>query len=150
MLRYLISTLLSSILVFANSFKVGDNIGTFSLPSQFDEKKSIDSSTKLILVSFEKGTGKDINTFLASKPQDFLAKHKAIFIANISGMPSIITKLFAMPRMREYKHSILLIYDDNDDRFVSQEKKTTLYKIENGVIKSITYIDESQLEDIFK
>ncbi|WP_320035536.1 hypothetical protein [Halarcobacter sp.] len=146
----LVLTLISSIYLFANSFKVGDDIGHFSLPNQFDEKKDVDSKIQTIIVSFEKDTGKDINTFLASKKADFLDKHHAVFIANISGMPSIITKLFAMPKMRDYKHSILLIYDDADNRFVNKEEKSTLYKLENGVIKSISYITKDNLEEVFK
>lgn len=139
-----------SLSLFATTFKVGDNIESFSLPNQFDEKKDVNSSIQTILVSFEKDTGKDINTFLASKGADFLAKHHAVFIANISGMPSIITKLFAMPKMRDYKHSILLIYNENDNRFVSKEGVSTLYRLQNGVIKSISYITKDNLEEVFK
>ncbi|XOB62178.1 hypothetical protein ACMC56_16545 [Campylobacterota bacterium DY0563] len=148
--KILLLTLISSICVFATSFKEGDNIGYFSLPNQFDEKSAIDSKIETIIVSFEKDTGKDINTYLASKNPDFLKNHHAVFIANISGMPSIITKLFAMPKMREYKHPILLIYDENDNRFISQEEKSTLYKLENGTIKSITYITKDNLDEVFK
>ncbi|RXJ65818.1 hypothetical protein CRV08_14230 [Halarcobacter ebronensis] len=150
MKKTLLAIFMFSTLLFANSFKVGENIGTFSLPNQFDEKKSINSDVKLILVSFEKDTGKEVNTFLASKPKEFLALHNAVFIANISGMPSIITKLFAMPKMREYKHSILLIYDEEDDRFVKEDEKTTIYKLENGVIKSISYVTADELEKVFE
>ncbi len=133
----------------ASSFETNQEIGNFSLPNQFDEKQTVDSSIKIIIVSFEKGTGKDINQFLSTKDKDFLKNHHAVFIANISGMPSIITKMFALPKMRDYKHSVLLIYDEEDDRFVSKEDKSTLYRLENGVIKSISYITKEDLEKIF-
>lgn len=147
--KFLLLTLFTLFLN-ANSFEVKQNIGSFSLTNQFDEKQTVDSSINTIIVSFEKDTGKDINEFLASKPKDFLQKHNAIFIANISGMPSIITKMFALPKMRDYKHSILLIYDENDKRFKAQEEKSTLYKLENGVIKTIFFITKDNLEEVFK
>jgi Na+(H+)/acetate symporter ActP len=150
MLKKLLLLPLFAIILYASSFEVNQNIGTFSLPNQFDEKQTIDSSITTILVSFEKGTGKDVNQFLASKDKDFLKNHHAVFIANISGMPSIITRMFALPKMRDYKHSVLLIYDDEDKRFVSKDEKTTVYKIENGVIKSISFITKDDLEKTFQ
>ncbi len=149
MLKKLLILALFTLSLYANSFEVNQDIGSFSLPNQFDEKQTIDSSIKTIIVSFEKGTGKDINQFLSTKDKDFLKNHHAAFIANISGMPSIITKMFALPKMRDYKHSVLLIYDEEDKRFVSQEGKSTLYRLENGVIKSISYITKEDLEKIF-
>ncbi|MGB5919806.1 hypothetical protein [Arcobacter sp.] len=150
MLKKLLLLPLFTIILYANSFEVNQNIGTFSLPNQFDEKQSIDSSITTILVSFEKETGKDVNQFLASKNKDFLKNHHAVFIANISGMPSIITRMFALPKMRDYKHSVLLIYEDEDKRFVSKDEKTTVYKLENGVIKSISFITKDDLEKVFQ
>jgi Na+(H+)/acetate symporter ActP len=150
MLKKLLLLPLFAIILYASSFEVNQNIGTFSLPNQFDEKQTIDSSITTILVSFEKGTGKDVNQFLASKDKDFLKNHHAVFIANISGMPSIITRMFALPKMRDYKHSVLLIYDDEDKRFVSKDEKTTVYKLENGVIKSISFITKDDLEKVFQ
>lgn len=149
MLKKLLLLALFALFLHANSFEINQDIGSFSLPNQFDEKQTIDNSIETIIVSFEKGTGKDINQFLSTKDKDFLKTHHAAFIANISGMPSIITKMFALPKMRDYKHSVLLIYDEEDKRFVSQEGKSTLYRLENGVIKSISYITKEDLEKIF-
>lgn len=134
----------------SSSFSVGDKIGNFSLLNQFDEKQTIDGSVKTMLVSFEKGTGADVNEFLSKQSTDFLKQHHAVFIANISGMPMVITKMFALPKMRGYKHPVLLIYDENDTRFKSQEEKTTLYRLEEGVIKSIEYITHENFEQVFQ
>ncbi|RXJ84597.1 hypothetical protein [Arcobacter sp. CECT 8985] len=135
---------------YAKQFHVGDKIGMFSLLDQFDVKHTIDKNIKTIIVSFEKQTGKDVNEFLNSKDPTFLKDHNAVFIANISGMPTIITKLFALPKMRDYKHKILLIYNDSDTRFKNVEGKSTLYKLENGVIKQIKFITKDDLEKVFK
>lgn len=134
----------------SSSFSVGDKIGNFSLLNQFDEKQTIDGSVKTVLVSFEKGTGADVNEFLSKQSTDFLKQHQAVFIANISGMPMVITKMFALPKMRGYKHPVLLIYDENDTRFTSQEEKTTLYRLEEGVIKSIEFITHENLGEVFQ
>ncbi len=143
--------LLLSLLVsiYAQEFTLNSKIHNFSLANQFDEKRTITNNIQTIIVSFEKDTGKEINEFLNEKQPDFLQKHNAVFIANISGMPMFVTKMFALPKMRSYKHEILLIYDENDKRFIAKEGKSTLYKLEDGVIKSIKFITKDDLTKVF-
>jgi len=138
-----------SICAYSQEFVIDNAIPKFSLANQFDEKRTIDSSIETIVVSFEKDTGKEVNQFLEEKKPLFLKNHHAIFIANISGMPMIITKMFALPKMKNYKHEILLIYDEKDDRFRAKDGKSTLYRLENGVIKSIEFISKDDLEKVF-
>lgn len=142
--------LLSLVLcAFSQELLVNEKISNFSLANQFDEKKTIDEKVQTIIVSFEKGTGKEVNEFLEEKSPDFLENHNAVFIANISGMPMFITKMFALPKMKNYKHEILLIYDEKDDRFKAKEGMSTLYELEDGVIKSIKFISKDDLEKVF-
>ncbi len=150
MKRILLSLLVMGLSLFASEFKIGDKIGTFSILNQHDKKVTIDDSIEKIIVSFEKDTGANINEYLSKKNPLFLKNNKAVFIANISGMPSIITKLFALPKMRKYDHEILLIYDEDDKRFISKEEKSTLYTLKDGVIKSIDFITKDDLDNIFK
>ena len=151
MIKKFIFLLVFSTYVLSNSFDINSQINSFSLPDQFDKIHTVDDRIKTIIVSFEKDTGKDVNTFLALKNPDFLRHNQAIFIANISQMPSIITKMFALPKMRDYKHNILLIYDENDKRFLQKEGKSTIYKLENGVIKNISYSSSNEeLEEALK
>ncbi len=141
---------LSSILL-ANSFNLNDKLVNFTLSDQFDKIHTIDTKIKTIIVSFEKDTGSQINQFLDKKEATFLDKNSAVFIANISGMPTIITKMFALPKMKKYKHPILLIYDESDSRFLQKEGYSTVYKIEKGLIKNISYVkDDNELEEVFK
>ncbi|TLP39183.1 hypothetical protein [Arcobacter arenosus] len=150
MKRLLLSLLVMGLSLFASEFKIGDKIETFSILNQHDKKVTIDDSIEKIIVSFEKDTGANINEYLSKKYPLFLKNNKAVFIANISGMPSIITKLFALPKMRKYDHEILLIYDEDDKRFISKEGKSTLYTLKDGIIKSIDFITKDDLDNIFK
>ena len=149
MIKKIIFLALISTYLFSNGFEVNKEITNFSLTDQFEKIHTVDTDVKTIVVSFEKGTGADINEFLSKKPSDFLEKNKAVFIANISGMPSIITSMFALPKMRKYKHNILLIYDEDDKKFIQKDDYSTLYKLEDGVIKSMSYINKEDLEKAF-
>ncbi len=149
MIKKIVILFLFSTLLFSNSFELKQKINSFRLLDQFDKTHLVNNEISTIIVSFEKGTGADVNEFLSSKRADFLEKNKAVFIANISAMPSFITKMFALPKMKKYHHTILLIYDENDDRFLQKENKSTVYKLEKGFIKSIRYIEQKDLEKIF-
>jgi hypothetical protein len=119
----------------ANDFGLGEEISSFTLADQFEKDH---------IVSFEKDTGADMNEFLNTKNPKYLEERNAVFIANISKMPGIITKLFAMPKMKKYKHTILLINDEEDKRFAQEEEKITVYKLKNGVIEKINFVSSAQ------
>lgn len=149
MIKYFLFLLVITTSLFANELNLNANINSFSLTDQFNKMHTIDRKVKTIIVSFEKDTSKDINEFLSSKKVDFLNKNSAVFIANISAMPSIITRMFALPKMKKYKHNILLIYDENDKRFVQKDDKLTVYKLDNTLIKSINFINPKELAKVF-
>lgn len=149
-IKLILSFLFSSIL-FASSYDINDKISTFSLPDQFDKMHTINSDISTIIVSFENHMSKKVNKFLAKKDDEFLTKNHSIFIANISNTPSILTKMFILPKMRDYKYPILLIYDKNNHIFLERDDKLTVYKLEKGLIKSIDFASTSyELERFFK
>jgi len=150
MKRILLSLLVMGLSLFAGEFKIGDKIGSFSMLNQHDHKVTIDDNVTKILVSAQKDTSADINDYLNKKSKMFLKNKHAVFIANISGMPSIITKMFALPKMRKYNHDVLLVYDSEDNRFVFKDDMSTLYTLENGVIKDISYFTKADLDNIFR
>lgn len=128
---------------FCNTYEVSKKIDKFSLFNQFDKKVTIDENIKYMLVSFGKNSSKTINGFI-QKNQGFLIKNNAVFIANISKMPSIILKMFAIPKMQTFKHNILLIYDDKNNNFREKQTYITLYKLDKLVIKKIDFLKSKE------
>ena len=77
--------------LFSNSFNQDSNIGSFELKDQFEKKHTVNSDVQTIIFSAEKDTSAGLNEFLSSKEKGFLEQNNAVFIADISGMPSIIS-----------------------------------------------------------
>ena len=151
MFRKLILSILLSTLVYSSSLKLNDKISNFSLTDQFDRIHTITSEVSTIVITFEKETLNSVNDFLSKKERDFLEKNNAIFIANISCLPNIFTRMFTLPKLRDYKYSILLIYDEKSAKFFEVENKITVYSIENGIVKEIKYLNSIfELEEILK
>ena len=151
MFRKLILSILLSTLVYSSSLKLNDKISNFSLTDQFDRIHTITSEVSTIVITFEKETLNSVNDFLSKKEKDFLERNNAIFIANISCLPNIFTRMFTLPKLRDYKYPILLIYDEKSAKFFEVENKITVYSIENGIVKDIKYLNSIfELEEILK
>ena len=151
MLQKLILFILIFIFADANTLKIDDKISTFSLPNQFDKIHTVSSEVSIIIVAFEKESLNLVNDFLSSKSIDFLDLNNAIFINDISSVPSVVIKMFTIPKMRDYKYDILLIYKENSKKFLEEESKITVYSLEKGFVKDVKYISTKyELEKVFK
>ena len=151
MLKKLILSILICFYANAATLKIDDKISNFSLPNQFDKIHTVTNEISIIIVTFQKETTNIVNNFLSSKSSDFLDKNNSIFINNISCSPSIVVKMFTIPKMRDYKYDILLIYNGNNKKFKEEENKITIYFVENGFIKDIKFISSIyELEGVFK
>jgi len=101
----------------------------------------IPHKTKLVIVAFEKDTGATVNDYLNSKGKYYLQKNQAIFIADIHKMPSVITRMFALPKMKKYKHLIYLHYGENFQGSIpNKDDEITLLRVQNRKVVGITYI----------
>jgi hypothetical protein len=142
--------ILTCTLVFSATLKSGDTITAFSLPDQFDKVHQVNSKDyKLIIVAFEKDMAVMVNDYLKQQPENYLKEHNALFISDIHEMPSFVTKWFALPKMRKYKYSLLLIYDESNV-FPKKDEAITVLKIKDNQIEKIDYIsDEKNIGKIF-
>ena len=151
MLKKLILSMMVCIYANAGTLKIDDKISTFSLVNQFDKMHTITSEISMIIVTFQKESTNLVNDFLSSKNSDFLDLNNAIFINDISCVPSVVVKMFTIPKLRDYKYDILLIYKENSKKFLEEESKITVYSLEKGFVKDVKYISTKyELERIFK
>lgn len=128
----------------AAQLNTGEKIPTFSINDQFEKAQIIPSNTKTIIVAGSKDASDVIKDYLLSLEGDSLAKNDAVYIADISGMPSLITKFFALPKMKKYPFKILLLDETNNTKFLMQENKITIYEVENQLIKDVKYISTKE------
>lgn len=146
-------TLFASILN-AQMLKEGSSIDEFNkyeYKTPYDKKIKVEKNTKLILISFEKDVSAMVNEYLATKEKWFLTNRDAVFISDINKMPSIITKMFALPKLKKYKHPMYLHYEDEFEKIIpKKDEAVTLIRLKEGKVESISYIrTEQELEKVF-
>ncbi|APW66892.1 hypothetical protein LPB137_13980 [Poseidonibacter parvus] len=150
MKKLLFSTLLL-VATFANALNIGDSTPTFEIKDQFEKMHKISADAKTILVAESRGTSVIIREYLLTKDTDFLAKNKAHYIADISGMPSLISKFIALPKMKKYPFSILLVDEEQSKSFNTKDDKITVYTVTDGKVSNVKYIETTEeLKAIFE
>jgi len=117
---------------------------------QHDNKCVVSKDTRYVAVSFTMSDGKKANRYFEEKGKDFLPGNKAVFIANIHGMPGV-ARVFAMPKMRKYPHTIMLADEEGLlDPLPQQKDRITVFELdgENRIL-SISFWDPSADKDPF-
>lgn len=132
---------------------VGNSLETLKLDDQFGNRQSLSADTKKVIFAFSKDMGHMGNAFFDKQEPGFLAEHHALFIADVSGAPSLIRSMFIMPGLKEFKHTVLLIEDKNvaaSYRIDEKSDKVMILDVDNFIIENIGFAaSEDELSKIF-
>jgi len=139
----LLSLLLTAIL--SAGFHRGEKFPSFTLSDQFGKQHVMTPRIHFILMAFEKEVAIETAAFLKKQKKEFMQKKQIVYISDISTMPSFITSMFALPKMKKYPFPVLLIQDDFGKKFDSQTGKLTIYTVKKGVITDIGFIKPNKL-----
>lgn len=136
----LASAALSLGIAHAAPYAEGSKVEAFTAKTQHEKEFTLNpNETRFLLVSHDMETGKKANAVLTTVGPQNLVDKKIVYLANIHGMPGI-GRMFAMPKMRKYSHTIIL--GDSEvliARFPEQKEKVTVLKLEDGKVTSIQY-----------
>ena len=122
---------------------VGSTLPARSLEDQHGEVRSIDRGTRFVLFSRDMDGGDVIEEALSDAPEGFLEARGAVFVADISRMPSLVTRLFALPSMRRRPYPMLLDRTGDATADLPAEKgRATLIRLEALRVAAVTSFDE--------
>ena len=120
--------------------RLGDSL-VLELKDQHDQTVAINEQTNLILFAAGKSTSALMSKTLEDLPPTTLKDKKALYVADISGMPSFITKIVAIPKMQKRLYTIGLLRDESQSkRFPQKDDAITLIKLKSGKITDITFV----------
>ncbi|WP_374325656.1 FAD/FMN-containing dehydrogenase [Aquipseudomonas alcaligenes] len=125
----------------------GERLLPWTLLDQFDKAYTLDQQARILLVARNMTGAKLLNATLEGKPKGFLEARQAVFVADVSRMPAVISTLFAVPAMRDYQYRVLL---DSQSRVASRypaaEDQVLWLDLDRGVLcDSRTFSDAQAL-----
>jgi hypothetical protein len=71
------------------------------LSDQHGKPVRVDAGTERLLFTAERGPNDMVSKWLSAQPAGLLERQRAVYVADISAMPAVITRMFALPKMRE-------------------------------------------------
>ncbi len=134
------------------TYLIGDNmieqnstLEPFTLSDQFGKEHNLSNLPKLLICSFGKESGTLISSYFNRQDSSYLSQYDIVLIADVSGVPSLLRKTIIVPKMKKNNFSILLSLESSFMKeFPKKEDSLTLLKLDNGVVKEISFIDDEE------
>ncbi|TCN90757.1 hypothetical protein [Shewanella fodinae] len=128
----------------ASEYAVGDTLQPLTLQDQFDAELALDSSNKLLVFTRSMAGGKIAREALEGVSGETMRSNGLIYIADISGMPSLIARLVAIPKMKDFSFPVALDRDGQPTKlFPVAEDTAALINLEQLKITQIRYFDSA-------
>ena len=128
----------------AGAARLGDSL-IMELKDQHDQAVVISEQTNLILFAAGKSTSALMSKTLEELPPSTLKDKKAIYVADISGMPGFITKMVAIPKMQKRPYTIAVLKDDvQSKRFPQKDDAITIVKLTGGKVTEINFVAKQE------
>jgi hypothetical protein len=127
----------------AQHYVVGDEVEPFSLEDQHGKTHAVDASVKAILFSRDMEGGDFLKIGLADVEPGYLEARGAVYVADISAMPRLVARMFAIPAMRDRPYPMLLDRDgEATARLPGEKGRATILSLDQLVVERIEHVAE--------
>lgn len=138
-------TMLASPMIQASEYAVGDTLKPISLQDQHEAAVVLDTSAKYLLFGRSMKGGEIIKTALEGRDNQALQQAGIFYLADISGMPSLIAKFVAIPQMRDLTFSIALDKEGEISKLLPAAKDAaSLISLDQLTITKLQYFDDAE------
>lgn len=115
----------------------GEQLAPWTLHDQHDQTFTLGNDTQILLVAHDMDGGKLVKAALAEQSKGYLEARDAVFVADIQRMPALISKLFAVPAMRDYRYRVMLDRDGQvAGRYPAAEGQVLWLQLDRGKVQS--------------
>lgn len=144
--------LVFSLIGFSVSVSYAESLSKAELENQFEEAVKIDESIEWIIFTSDKKASENIRKVLEELKVTDLGKSKGMYVADISKMPSMISKMFAIPAMRDYPFKVVLDKEGTVTKSWPQKEGQAVFMELNKleIVKSQFVTSESEIKAILK
>ena len=124
----------------AETLNLGARLPSIVLNDQFDQSVLIDSNTQWIVFSQEKSVNAFVSDYMNEQGAQQIRQRGIVYVADISGMPSLVTRMFALPKMRKLSVPIGLARDSKTLANIPRRNgAATVLRLRSGVVQNIIF-----------
>jgi len=129
----------------ADPLGVGDRVAPFQLDDAHGVVHEIDDGVRAIVFSRDMDGGGFIKKAMKGRDGEFLSERGLVYIADISGMPALVARLFALPNVRRRGYPLLL---DRDGSLTADlpdaTGQATLIRLDSLRVTQVAHFDSSE------
>ena len=122
----------------------GSALPKLALKDQHDKPVAIPADTRWVLFSAEKSVSDMVGSVLSAEPAGVMGRAQLVYVVDMSAMPAMMTRMFALPKLRELPYSIALVREAAEVAQVAdlprQPGAATLLRLDNGRIAQVTAV----------
>lgn len=146
---------LSFLMLYADVLGIDSSIARvydFAYKSAQNTTTQLPKERDLFIVTFEKETSLIVNNYLAKLDPKYLDEQKALFITDVSKIPSFMFKMFVVPQLQKYKHPVFVHQEEGLATVIpKREDAITLLFVAHGHIVKIAYATtQEELQKAFE
>jgi len=124
-------------------YVVGDRLERIALEDQHGAEHAIDGKTDVVLFTRDMDAGDIVKAALADTTSAQLDARSVVYVTDISAMPAMVARLFALPKMRKRPYSMLLDRDgDVTARFPARAGHATVLRMDDLEITAVEYVGD--------
>ncbi len=126
------------------AYAAGDALAPLELEDQHGEAASVGGDVRFILFSRDMEGGEVLKASVHDQDAESLATLGAVYVADIHQMPGLVSRLMAIPKMRERPYRILLDREGSEtERIPNPAGHATLVALEELRVQSIQHFSEA-------
>jgi len=122
----------------------GSAMPTLSLNDQHDKPAAVSPQTRWVVFAAEKPVSDMVSAVLAAEPAGVADRLRLVYVADISGMPALVTRMFALPKLRELSFPIALVRDTAQATQVAEIPRVkgaaTVLRLDNGRVAQVATV----------
>lgn len=127
---------------------IGQTLSPLQLKDQFGNEHVVTISTRRLYFTHDMAGGKLLKAVLGDKGQAILDAQQAMAIADVSGMPSMVRSMMAMPAMKKRSYKIGVDEAGNVSAGLQrQPDQVTVIDLDQFVVQAVHFAaDEKSLK----
>jgi hypothetical protein len=121
-------------------YDVGTTLPRLTLRDQHGAEGVVDDTVHIVVLTRDMDAGNVVKEALAHEEQRFLDERRVVYVADISRMPALVSRLIAVPRMRDRRYRIFLDREGEIvPRFPVTDGKPTVVYLEKGRVTRVVH-----------
>lgn len=105
----------------------------------------LNEQTKWVLLTSEKAAGKLVKETLNAMGMTDLSAKAGLYVADVSAMPGFITRMVALPKMKDYAFKVAVVMEEEQVAgWPREEDQVTAMTLNNLNVESVEYIDSQE------